>query len=514
MRESNDENDPDLLLALLTDAAGALGDALNKPRAFVNTNSTNTNAKWASDERKDSEGKEQLTAAYKRHENYNDDDEVEEAEEEEEEEEEEEDEDDDEQNDDDEDDEELEDGVCKIAASAVDTVEETCSPLAMDTSSQRCTSSNLEQQQHYASMLKSDESSLSLNEPALSSDDDEEAATSTRVEVDESTSGVLTPRERQLAANEWRLVDCDEYRTEIVAYMRALEQTCRPRANYMRRQQDITDSMRAILVDWLVEVSEEYKLSNETLHLAVNYTDRFLSNMSVLRGKLQLVGTASIYLASKYEEITPPDIAEFVYITDDTYTRKQVLRMEHIILKVLEFRLSAPTANWFLQYFLRYISAATRSTTATTTCNKAQRRIGHLAAYAAELALIDGERFLAYVPSQIASAALYLAYHVLGKQPSKHALEVCEYALDSHEMRSCMGDLHAAVCAAPTHPQQAVYEKYRQDKYDRVALIDPAQHHHHYHSTSNSTSTNTSSSSSSSSSSCNTSKHANASIHE
>lgn len=149
----------------------------------------------------------------------------------------------------------------------------------------------------------------------------------------------------------------------------------------MKKQPDITNSMRAILVDWLVEVGEEYKLQNETLYLAVNYIDRFLSSMSVLRGKLQLVGTAAMLLASyvlftlelhivrciqdcvfkciytfkcrKFEEIYPPEVAEFVYITDDTYTKKQVLRMEHLVLKVLSFDLAAPTINQFLtQYFL------------------------------------------------------------------------------------------------------------------------------------------------------------------
>lgn len=66
----------------------------------------------------------------------------------------------------------------------------------------------------------------------------------------------------------------------------------------MRKQPDITESMRTILVDWLAEVGEEYKLRAETLYLAVNFLDRFLSCMSVLRGKLQLVGTAAILLAS------------------------------------------------------------------------------------------------------------------------------------------------------------------------------------------------------------------------
>ena len=66
----------------------------------------------------------------------------------------------------------------------------------------------------------------------------------------------------------------------------------------MSKQQDITTGMRSILVDWLIEVGEEYRLHNETSHLAINYIDRFLSQMAVLRGKLQLVGTAAMFLAA------------------------------------------------------------------------------------------------------------------------------------------------------------------------------------------------------------------------
>lgn len=50
----------------------------------------------------------------------------------------------------------------------------------------------------------------------------------------------------------------------------------------------------------------------------------------------------------KYEEIYAPDVGEFVYITDDTYTKKQVLRMENLILRVLAFDLSVPTPLTFL----------------------------------------------------------------------------------------------------------------------------------------------------------------------
>ena len=98
----------------------------------------------------------------------------------------------------------------------------------------------------------------------------------------------------------------------------------RPKPHYMKKQVDINHSMRSILVDWLVEVAEEYKLLPQTLYLTVNYIDRFLSVMSVRREKLQLVGTACMLIASKFEEIYPPEVSEFVYITDDTYPAKQV----------------------------------------------------------------------------------------------------------------------------------------------------------------------------------------------
>lgn len=55
----------------------------------------------------------------------------------------------------------------------------------------------------------------------------------------------------------------------------------------------------------------------------------------------------------KYEEIYPPEVEEFVYITDDTYTKKQLLRMEHLLLKVLAFDLTVPTINQFLLQYLQ-----------------------------------------------------------------------------------------------------------------------------------------------------------------
>ncbi|XP_072290466.1 cyclin-A2 [Eucyclogobius newberryi] len=252
-----------------------------------------------------------------------------------------------------------------------------------------------------------------------------------------------------------------EYAAEIHTHLREMEVKTRPKAGYMKKQPDITISMRSILVDWLVEVGEEYKLQNETLYLAVNYIDRFLSSMSVLRGKLQLVGTAAMLLASKFEEIYPPEVAEFVYITDDTYTRKQVLRMEHMVLKVLSFNLAAPTINQFLtQYVLTH---------------SVGKQVESLAMYLGELSLIDSDPCLKYLPSQTAAAAYILANRtVTGGSWPKALMEMSGYSLE--ELLPCVEDLYKIYLNAPQHAQQSIREKYKTPKYHEVSLIDaPAE---------------------------------------
>ena len=253
--------------------------------------------------------------------------------------------------------------------------------------------------------------------------------------------------------------------------MRKLETELRPQVNYIKKQTDITSSMRSILVDWLVEVGEEYRLHPETLHLAINYTDRFLSQMSVLRAKLQLVGTACMYIAAKYEEITPPDISEFVYITDDTYTRKQVLCMEHLLLKTLDFRMSQPTANWFLSHFLKFLKLSTNLS--QTQHSDLFPRIESLSRYLTELTLLDCETFLHYLPSQIAASAIYIALATLNKPWTKQIAEILGFTYDLAELKPCISELFKFYRQAKELPQQAIQDKYKQAKHEHVGLIEP-----------------------------------------
>ncbi|XP_040904938.1 cyclin-A2 [Toxotes jaculatrix] len=268
-----------------------------------------------------------------------------------------------------------------------------------------------------------------------------------------------SPMDMSVVEGEEKPINVNEvpdYAAEIHAYLREMEVKTRPKAGYMKKQPDITNSMRAILVDWLVEVGEEYKLQTETLYLAVNYIDRFLSSMSVLRGKLQLVGTAAMLLASKFEEIYPPEVAEFVYITDDTYTKKQVLRMEHLVLKVLSFDLAAPTIYQFLtQYFLH---------------QSVTKQVENLSMYLGELSLIESDPFLKYLPSQTAAAAYIVANNTLtGGSWPQSLVEMTGYSLE--DLMPCVEDLHRIYLGAAQHAQRSVQEKYKTSKYLEVSCI-------------------------------------------
>jgi len=288
--------------------------------------------------------------------------------------------------------------------------------------------------------------------------------------MDTESPMVLDNSVQETAIQQWRvpplnaegetvdIFSVPEYSQDIYCYLREAETKHLPKWNYMSKQPDITHSMRSILVDWLVEVAEEYKLQTETLYLAVSYIDRFLSYMSVQRAKLQLVGTACMFIASKYEEIYPPDVGEFVYITDDTYTKRQVLRMEHLVLKVLGFDLSAPTSHLFVSQLGQM--------------SQTNEKTQHLAMYLNELSLMSGENFLRYTPSLVAAASIALARHTMGTEawPS----DVAESSgISVHDLQECLVALHALYVQAEGSAQQAVREKYKNSKYHAVSDIPP-----------------------------------------
>ena len=118
---------------------------------------------------------------------------------------------------------------------------------------------------------------------------------------------------------------CAEYAKDISDMMHRTECEHMTNPDYMTTQEDINEKMRSVLVDWLIEVHLKFKLLPETLYLTINLIDRYLSRVKVTRKRLQLVGVTSMLIASKYEEIYPPEIKDFVFVTDQAYNREDVL---------------------------------------------------------------------------------------------------------------------------------------------------------------------------------------------
>jgi len=192
---------------------------------------------------------------------------------------------------------------------------------------------------------------------------------------------------------------CTEYTQEIYAYLRQLEKRGALRSDFLSGC-PITEKMRAVLVDWLVEVQMQFKLLQETLFLTVNTIDRFLAveGKNVYRSRLQLVGVAAMFLVSKIEEVYAPAVSDFVYITDNAYSGAEIRQMELQIIRALNFDLCQPISLNFLR---RYSKAGDVD------------MLQHsLAKYTLEVCLLD-YHLLSTPGSLLASAALCLSLLVL-----------------------------------------------------------------------------------------------------
>ncbi|XP_032874719.1 G2/mitotic-specific cyclin-B1-like [Amblyraja radiata] len=193
------------------------------------------------------------------------------------------------------------------------------------------------------------------------------------------------------------IVNCSEYVKDIFKYLRQLEVDQAVRPDYLTGQ-GITGPMRAVLIDWLVQVQVNFKLLPESLYMTVSIIDRFLQDNPVTKKNLQLVGVTAMFVACKYEEIFPPVIGDFVVITDNAYTCAQIRQMERCILKKLDFSLGKPLPL----HFLRRASKVADSSTEQHA----------LAKYLMELTMGDYD-MVHYPPSLIAAAAFHLAQKLL-----------------------------------------------------------------------------------------------------
>ncbi|XP_020238656.1 G2/mitotic-specific cyclin S13-7 [Cajanus cajan] len=250
-----------------------------------------------------------------------------------------------------------------------------------------------------------------------------------------------------------------EYIDEIYKFYRLAENESRPH-DYIDSQPEINERMRAILIDWLIDVHTKFELSIEALYLTINIIDRFLAIKTVPRRELQLLGISAMLIASKYEEIYPPEVNDFVCLSDRAYTHDQILIMEKRILHKLEWTLTVPTPIVFL---VRFIKASVPD-----------QDLENMAHFLSELGMMNYATLM-YSPSMVAASAVFAARCTLNKAPLWNETLKVHTGYSQEQLMDCARLLVSFHSNVGNGKLKVVYRKYSDPQKGSVAVLPPAK---------------------------------------
>ncbi|BEI93155.1 uncharacterized protein CcaverHIS019_0507830 [Cutaneotrichosporon cavernicola] len=253
-----------------------------------------------------------------------------------------------------------------------------------------------------------------------------------------------------------------EYVVDAFAYMMELEKSTMPDSKYMENQEELQWKMRQILNDWIVEVHTKFRLLPETLLIAINLIDRFLTARTVSLEKFQLVGLTALFVAAKYEEVICPSVTHFLHMADGGYDVDEILRAERYLLQTLDFDLAYPNPL----HFLRRVSKADGYDVHSRTVAK----------FFIEISCID-HRLLPYPPSMLAAAAMWLARLCFDRGPW-HANMVHYSTYAQHELLECAQVMLDYAVDPELDTSTAFFKKYASRKHLKASVFvrEWAQH--------------------------------------
>ncbi|KAL4506054.1 hypothetical protein ABPG72_013815 [Tetrahymena utriculariae] len=247
-----------------------------------------------------------------------------------------------------------------------------------------------------------------------------------------------------------------QYSREIFQFLKQKEKQILINKNYMEEQNDISEHMRWILIDWLIEVHYKFKLLQETLFIAVYIIDKYLSITKIKRSKLQTIGITALFIAAKYEEIYPPELREFSDITDRACSKSEILQMEGDIINALNFQITVPSSYRFAEWYTRLAELLPQDQ-----C---------LVFYFIEVALLD-TRFLKYSPSNIAASAVYMVNKLNRSESCWSDLLEKDSGYNEQKLRPCAKDLIFIQQKLQKIQQKAVATKYSRPQFYKVGSI-------------------------------------------
>lgn len=228
---------------------------------------------------------------------------------------------------------------------------------------------------------------------------------------------------------------------------------------YMKSQNNINENMRAILVDWLIEVHYHYfHFKRKTLLQTILILDLFLSQKAISKNYFQLLGVASLLISAKENEVVPPVLENYRAISDNAFTKNELLQMEIYILKTLDFNILSPTIEEFYNILSKIFNF-----------NSEQH---HLGEYLIDSSLVD-YNMLKYNASTIAIACTYfvMKYFNLSGHHKLYSYKMI-YGDSSKEMiKQCARELCRLLNYLPKTSLRGAKNKYSSKEYDCVSNL-------------------------------------------
>lgn len=250
---------------------------------------------------------------------------------------------------------------------------------------------------------------------------------------------------------------------KITDHLHGRELKCLVADDYFKKKQKQVDAkMREVLVDWLIEVHNRYKMRDETIFLAVRLIDKYLSLRPIEYDRFQLLGTASLMIAAKYEEIYPPKVKDFVYICANAYTRSDVLEMEARILTLMDFDLVFPTSVQFFGFFQKL--------------HKFEETVRNLSMYILYGSLVS-HNFARTNPRLLAYSSVIMANKAFKNYEGIKAFKECvEGDFDESEVNLCIFQIYNMLLDNKKSELSALRTRFSSEKYGNIAQIQQRVH--------------------------------------
>ncbi|KAE8683530.1 hypothetical protein F3Y22_tig00111201pilonHSYRG00075 [Hibiscus syriacus] len=217
---------------------------------------------------------------------------------------------------------------------------------------------------------------------------------------------------------------CGYYASHIYEYLHQMEV-----------QNDVSTNMRAILVDWQ---------------------------------RLQLLDVSSMLIASKYEEINPPNVEDFCYITNTAYTKDQVIFPFFLLVHLYSFAFHSTLLHSITEYCWLNMKPSSL-------------QLEFLGCYLAELSLLD-YGYVKFLPSIVAASVIFLSRFII--RPKKHTWSS---ALQQHsgykasDLKDCVLIIHDLYLSRRGGALHAARDKYKQHKFKCVAIMPASPEIHASH---------------------------------